>query len=614
MMITTSGNKCAHDHLPRLYCTNRSDYGCTRAGIKFGSVPLYMHWVPLHYTTAVLALTPIRLDTSWIIWQGDHFSVLLKIKRRACLFKLLFESLPPDPGGETSVSMKFSGNRNRCPVPGILYNTNTQETFNALDRQALFKLEVEKIWEDIHSGRVEEDSGLLCRFLLICFADLKKWRFYYWFAFPALVLKPPAVLTALRPASEVFNQEEGTSLLAACKEWRGSTLTAGVPFFLVHMVPNVNVRVRPLRDWEACQEEGGKVMLGFYDPCHLPSNPGWPLRNFLAFAAARWGLERARILCYREKRGLGDLQQCLIADVLISIPQGWSNPECFPEAVGWEQNSRGKMECRCINLATYMDPNRLAIAAADLNLKLMRWRALPSLNLPLLWATKCLLLGAGTLGCQVARGLMAWGVRHITLVDCGRVAMSNPLRQSLYTIDDCLDGGKLKVNAAADSLKHIFPGVVAEGVAMAIPMPGHPVGENEILAVKEDCMRLKNLIDSHDIVFLLTDTRESRWLPTLLCADANKVAITAALGFDSFLVMRHGAGVAVPSDTQIPPAQTNVECKLSEFEDLVDLEELEQGEQRLGCYFCTDVVAPVDVLSLSLSLSHSKNNEDSTCL
>ena len=49
---------------------------------------------------------------------------------------------------------------------------------------------------------------------------------------------------------------------------------------------------------------------------------------------------------------------------------------------------------------------RLAESAVDLNLKLMTWRALPSLNIGLLSATKCLLLGAGTLGCQVARTLM----------------------------------------------------------------------------------------------------------------------------------------------------------------------------------------------------------------
>ena len=67
----------------------------------------------------------------------------------------------------------------------------------------------------------------------------------------------------------------------------------------------------------------------------------------------------------------------------------------------------------------------------------------------------------------------------------------------------------------------------AEGVVMAIPMPGHPVPSQEEQNVLDDCRRLHDLVDSHDAVFLLTDTRESRWLPTLLCANANKVSLTS---------------------------------------------------------------------------------------
>ncbi|KAK6932667.1 THIF-type NAD/FAD binding fold [Dillenia turbinata] len=497
---------------------------------------------------------------------------------------LLSESLPMDQDDKLSVSAIIRGNRNRCSVPGILYNTNTIESFHALDKQSLLKAEAKKIWEDIHSGKAEEDSAVLSRFLLISFADLKKWSFHYWFAFPALMLDPPALVVGMKPTSQYFSLEEAESISAACNEWRNSSSTTDIPFFLVCIDSNSHATVRPLKDWEVCQGEDSKLLFGFYDPCHLPNNPGWPLRNFLAFIYARWDIKKVQFLCYRESRGFADMGLSLVGEALVSAPQGWRDPQSVPSAVGLELN-RGKKIPRCISLAKSMDPTRLAISAADLNLKLMRWRALPSLNLNLLSSMKCLLLGAGTLGCQVARMLMAWGVRKITLLDSGKVAVSNPLRQSLYTLDDCLNGGDFKATAAVKSLKRIFPAVEPEGIVMAIPMPGHPVSVHEEENVLGDCRRLEDLINSHDAVFLLTDTRESRWLPTLLCANTNKITITAALGFDSFLVMRHGAG---------PLCSTHGLNVAALSTDVAHLSLEETGGQRLGCYFCNDVVAPID--------------------
>lgn len=223
---------------------------------------------------------------------------------------------------------------------------------------------------------------------------------------------------------------------------------------------------------------------------------------------------------------------------------------------------------------------------------------------------------SGTLGCAVARCLMGWGVQHITLADNGRVSYSNPVRQSLFNFEDCKGGGRFKAEAAASALRTVYPGAKSAGHVLTIPMPGHPLTPGaETEKAKGDAETLEALVSSHDVVYILTDSRESRWLPTLLSAKHDKICINAALGLDSFLVVRHGGApeVEVSEGPQQPEASEEAEV---EAEARVLSPPCVEGSSpsipgltadaaaattpvadvdtppRLGCYFCTDVVAP----------------------
>ena len=161
------------------------------------------------------------------------------------------------------------------------------------------------------------------------------------------------------------------------------------------------------------------------------------------------------------------------------------------KVTGWELNEKGRPGPRLANMRRQMDPAALAASSVDLNLRLMKWRLAPDLDLARMRGARCLLLGSGTLGCNVARCLLGWGVTHVTFVDDGKVSYSNPARQSLFMFEDCLDGGRPKARAAADALKKIFPGVTSEGVELRVPMPGHPIGE----AFREEVRRAYHRLD-----------------------------------------------------------------------------------------------------------------------
>jgi len=180
--------------------------------------------------------------------------------------------------------------------------------------------------------------------------------------------------------------------------------TENPPFFLTILDSSGQLSVAPLRSWEddGLQSSGKTVFFTFVDPSPMPSNPGWPLRNLLVLLSRRWALSSVSVLCLRD---LAESAQEMTSSVLdLEIPCGAGEGDSLT-VVGWEANARGKPGARSVDLSPFMDPSRRAGESADLNLKLMRWRFLPDLEPERLAEMPVLLLGSGTLGCNVARSL-----------------------------------------------------------------------------------------------------------------------------------------------------------------------------------------------------------------
>ena len=456
--------------------------------------------------------------------------------------------------------------------------------FNVKER--LFEMkpneEAKRIGQDLLDAMKTMDADVVVNrlntFRVFMHADLKKWKFFYWFFFPSVMFAPYEFVEKRSGDEEetLCGNESKKSREECMKSWLDkpqSDFAWCVETVRKENNTYVSSNHALSKFMELCKDvtliEGGTdrtLEICFVDTA-TGDAPSISLLNVLTFLDVRF--QRTKpidVACIRaNNKGIFEFKTCLFLkqvqplknEVLENI-----NTIGF-KCIGWERDDKNRLKPRKADLSSAMDPEKLAREAVDLNLKLMRWRQAPTLHVDAISKSKIVLVGAGTLGCSVARTLLGWGVRNITFIDDGRVSFSNPARQSLFTFEDCLDGGKPKARAAAERLKDIVPDINANYIEMRVPMPGHAVAEVERDEVLESIDALEKEIRNADAVFLLTDTRESRWLPTVLCAAHNIQCYNCALGFDTYLAMRHG----VPTD-----ALSN----------------------RKGCYFCNDVVAPID--------------------
>uniref|UniRef100_H3A244 Ubiquitin-like modifier-activating enzyme ATG7 n=1 Tax=Latimeria chalumnae TaxID=7897 RepID=H3A244_LATCH len=472
-----------------------------------------------------------------------------------------------DPAGlPTRLTLEFSAfdvdtptPAHCCPAFGILYNTNTLESFKSCDKKALLEQAGKEIWDAIKSGAALENPSLLNKFLLLTFA-----------------------VEALKKAYDDLCYTEGV---------------AGIPFFLMKYSDN-SVTLTSLRKWNDFCKEQTKVTVGVYDPCTLSQYPGWPLRNLLiliAYKCTQWTTvyyHTLEVLCFRDRtmQGVRDIKHSIIFE--IKLPRMAESPGC-PKCVGWEKNQKGGMGPRIVNLSECMDPKRgkFSFKFVSMSIKDVCMSNIYTLDEKQHKSARPF----GTIkykSTNILSSFQGWGVRNITFVDNAKISYSNPVRQPLYEFEDCLSSGKPKALAAVDRLQKIFPGVHAKGYNMSIPMPGHPVNFSEATMeqARKDVEHLEMLISSHDVVFLLMDTRESRWLPTVIAASQRKLVINAALGFDTFVVMRHGLKNPKNQDSGESCSTAASSCSTALGSSLFS----NIPGNKLGCYFCNDVVAPGD--------------------
>ncbi|XP_044754668.1 ubiquitin-like modifier-activating enzyme ATG7 [Coccinella septempunctata] len=481
----------------------------------------------------------------------------------------------------TSFNSHFDSQKIYIPFHGRILNVNTIELFKDFDKTQCINRIGQDIFTSIENGQALETPSLLNQFFILSYADLKKFNFYYWFAFP-VPYKLSLTYNNIKNIYDVFDKDQLEYIWDKYCEMESSQK----PYFLISL-ENGSVDVFQLKHKLKFIDGGNceNYYFVFYDLSLLENCPGSTLRNYvtliLQYCSDLQG-KSINFLSLRIKRNEDyklTISESLIFNAELPVchtsVSDFINEDPDKRWVGWEKNERGKLGPRMSNMKSFLDPKELAESSVDLNLKLMKWRLLSNIDLEKIKATKFLLLGAGTLGCSVARILLGWGARHISFIDNSVVSYSNPVRQSLFTFEDS-QNSKPKSVAAAENLRKIFPGVKSKSYQMTIPMPGHPVGESTMEQLKKDVELLTNLVSEHDVIFLLMDSRESRWFPTLLGSYFNKIVINAALGFDSYLVMRHGVRV----DTD----ELKVRQHKPGFKSL-------KGN-FLGCYFCNDVTAP----------------------
>lgn len=444
---------------------------------------------------------------------------------------------------------------------GELQNFGSLDLFRAVNRDGqVDPLIRDKLLAPVLGGTQDTWDKLLFLFVrIITFVDLKHSVFYHTACFPYVQLNDPVRIKRRsighrEPLSDRMSMDTLNAVCAEVVKRRFS------PFLFIEKEEDCFVELSATTLAHALAEKRYFIAcLSHFLVGDVDSNPTvFPSTAANILTAVRLALPTLDSLCILAITS-GGPSSCIFVEAEFNAYANLSESQRKLVGGGWQTSETPPMD-----LASHLSAEKLAEENSRLNLELLRWRSVPELNLDALSFSRALLLGMGTLGCHVALNLASWGIRHLTLVDNGRVSYSNIFRQTLYTTEDAACGKK-KCEAAMAALKRMLPSLDVSISELTIPMPGHRTDDKHAAQTRSSILELSNLVLSHDVVFILLDSKEARWVPTVLCTAHDKPVINVALGIHSFTVMRHG-------------------MRTTEGDE----------KDQLGCYFCDTDTPPKD--------------------
>lgn len=249
----------------------------------------------------------------------------------------------------------------------------------------------------IDDGSIYANPSLLSSFIVLSYADLKKYKFHYWFGFPAIHSDPPWSLADVTHGS-IYGQgqssntrnlthQESSSIVDAVHSWSATVDSCQRGFFLAKKSSDLSGR--DYAGNNANRQDGarfswkiaslGEYDRGFFDgvgfensyicfadPSNYASAPGWMLRNLLVLVKRRWGLNKIQVLLFRDVRSKPLLGRS-VAMILETkqrntlahdIRSHDAADQAKPKITGWERNPSGKLTGRMVDLTEYMDPKR----------------------------------------------------------------------------------------------------------------------------------------------------------------------------------------------------------------------------------------------------------------